>query len=125
MDHHQRLQLANRIHLALMRELGQGIDLKQMLHSALYARDVLLVCQAYPGSELQLLGRQFAQATAQAERLATQPPSSRWQRDSSGFGLSKPARSQSFSDFDSFLDSGHDVRHVQRRWLAPSTWFAR
>jgi hypothetical protein len=56
MHHPRRAQIANRIHLALMRELGQGIDLKLMLHSALYARDVLLVCQAYPGSELQQLG---------------------------------------------------------------------
>lgn len=123
MDHHHRLQIANRIHLALMRELGQGIDLKQMLRSALYARDVLLVCQAYPGSDLQALGRQFGRATDEAERQAARPSSRA--RDSSGFGVSKPVASEGFSDFGSFIDSGHELRQAQRRWLAPSTWFAR
>ena len=63
MDRQHRLQLAHRIHLGLMRELGQGIDIEQMLSSALYARDVLLVCQAYPTSELPWLGEQFRQAS--------------------------------------------------------------
>jgi hypothetical protein len=75
-----RLQLANRIHLGLMRELGQGIDLQRMLNSALYARDVLLVCQAHADTELPQLGEQFRQAGA---------------------------------------------RQPVRRWLTPSTWFAR
>ena len=81
MDSQHRLNLATRIHLGLMRELGQGIDVKQMLGSALYARDVLLVCQAFPGSDLQRLGEQFRQASADliarraapARRLAARP----------------------------------------------------
>ncbi len=107
-----------------MRELGQGIDVKQMLNSALYARDVLLVCQAYPDSELPALGRQFSRAAAEAERHVAPRPS-RLSRDSSGFGISKPAASGGFSDFDAFFDSGHGHRQAQRRWLAPSTWFGR
>jgi hypothetical protein len=107
--------------LALMRELGQGIDVKQMLNSALYARDVLLVCQAYPDSELPALGRQFSRATAEVGQRAA----SRGARDSSGFGVSTPAASENFSDFGAFIDSGHGLRQAQRRWLAPSTWFAR
>ncbi len=120
-DH--RLQLANRIHQELMRELGQGIDLKQMLHSALYARDVLLVCRAYPGSELQRLGLQFVLASAEAERQALRP--SGWRRDSSGFALSMPPLSGAPSDFDSDFNGPLHLRRAPRRWLAPSTWFVR
>jgi hypothetical protein len=122
MDSQHRLQLANRIHLGLMRELGQGIDVKQMLGSALYARDVLLVCQAYPGSELQQLGEQFREATADLieRRAAT---SAGWGRDSSGFGVSKPPKGS--SGFDDFVDSMPEARPAARRWLTPSTWFAR
>ncbi len=124
MDPHHRLQLANRIHLGLMRELGQGIDVKQMLGSTLYARDVLLVCQAYPGTELQRLGEQFRQATAELiARRAARP--SGWPRHSSGFGLSKPAEVSGYPGFDDFDESRPDPRPPARRWLTPSTWFAR
>ena len=119
MDPHHRLQLANRIHLGLMRELGQGIDVKQMLNSALYARDVLLVCQAYADTELPVLGEQFRQAAAEAQTHRTD-----WQRDSSGFGVSKPAVS-AHSDFDEFAEALTEPRQPARRWLTPSTWFAR
>jgi hypothetical protein len=116
---HHRLQLANRIHLGLMRELGQGIDLNQMLNSALYARDVLLVCQGYPDTELPYLGEQFRQATADAMTRRTD-----WPRDSSGFGLSRPAVG-SHSGFDEYAEALADARQPARRWLTPSTWFAR
>ena len=42
----RRLQLATRIHYALLREIGQGIDVGRLLKHPLYARDVLLVCDA-------------------------------------------------------------------------------
>lgn len=124
MDPHHRLQLANRIHLGLMRELGQGIDVKQMLHSALYARDVLLVCQAYPGTDLQRLGEQFRQATAELIASRAARPSG-WSRHSSGFGLSKPAAASTYPGFDDFAESLPAARQPVRRWLTPSTWFAR
>jgi hypothetical protein len=124
MDPHHRLQLVNRIHLGLMRELGQGIDVKQMLGSALYARDVLLVCQAYPGTELQRLGEQFREATAEHITRRAAGPSG-WPRSGAGFGLSKPAASSSYPAFDDFADSLPDTRQPARRWLTPSTWFAR
>jgi hypothetical protein len=124
MDPHHRLQLANRIHLGLMRELGQGIDVKRMLGSTLYARDVLLVCQGYPGTELQRLGEQFRQATAELIASRAARPSG-WQRNSSGFGVSKPALASAYPGFDDFADSLPDTRQPARRWLTPSTWFAR
>lgn len=106
MDPQRRRQLAHRIHLGLMRELGQGIDIKQMLNSALYARDVLLVCQAHADTELPLLGEQFRQAAAE-------PPTRHadWRRDSCGF--------------DEFAEALAKSRQPTRRWLTPSTWFAR
>lgn len=118
MDPQSRLQLANRIHLGLMRELGQGIDVRQMLDSALYARDVLLVCQAYPASELPQLAEQFRQATAaEIARRATQTA-----RERAAFAASRPARA---AGFDDFVDSLPAERSTARRWLVPSTWFAR
>jgi len=124
MDGLHRLNLASHIHLGLMRELGQGIDVKQMLGSALYARDVLLVCQAFPGSDLQRLGEQFRQASADlSERRAAQPAG--WRRDRSAFGVSRPPVSKAHSEFDDFADSLPDTRQPARRWLTPSTWFAR
>jgi hypothetical protein len=119
-----REQIANRIHLGLMRELGQGIDVKQMLRSALYARDVLLVCQAYPGSELQRLGAEFRLAGLEAAPGAA-PRASGWQRDSSGFDALRPAPPGSDSDFDVFMGSAQEARQATRRWLVPSTWFGR
>ena len=119
MDPQHRLQLANRIHLGLMRELGQGINLKQMLDSALYARDVLLVCQAYPDTELPRLSEQFREATAEwlVQRSA-------WKRDSSGFGASKPAAG-THSGFDEFAEALSEAPQPARRWLTPSSWFSR
>mgnify|MGYP003531301394 CR=1 FL=1 len=119
MDPHRRLQLANRIHFGLMRELGQGFDLKQMPDRALCARDVLLVCHAYPDTELPQLGEQFREATA--EQL---PRRTDRQRDSSGFGVSWPA-ANNHSGFDEFAEALADARQPARRWLTPSTWFTR
>jgi len=42
----RRLQLATRIHYALLRETGIGADVSRLLKQPLYARDVLLVCEA-------------------------------------------------------------------------------
>ena len=123
-DPHHRLQIAQRIHQELLRELGQGIDVKQMLNSALYARDVLLVCQAYPGADLQRLGEQFRHASAQAIAQAAEGPRA-WQHDSSGLGVSRPTSTAAHSDFDSLVDGLHDARPAARRWLTPSTWFSR
>ena len=54
-----QLKIAQRINLLLQRELAQGIDVPRMLAQPLYARDVLLVCDAVRGSDLALLAQQF------------------------------------------------------------------
>jgi hypothetical protein len=55
----RRLQLATRIHYALLREIGQGVDVGRMLKHPLYARDVLLVCDACNGHDLRRLAVAF------------------------------------------------------------------
>jgi len=61
------MKIAGRINAQLVRELGQGIDPARMLTEPLYARDVLLVCEALPGTELAELGSTFRQALQAAE----------------------------------------------------------
>jgi hypothetical protein len=123
MDNDTRRQIANRMHLLLRRELGQGIDVVRTLAEPLYARDVLLVCDALPGSELASLALQF--------RAAEPPPAvkrpaadaglpSRWPQDSAGFGTSLPAAR------DSDLPETSAIHPTApRRWLSPSSWLGR
>jgi len=62
----RRLQLATRIHYALLRELDQGIDVGRMLKHPLYARDVLLVCDACNGNDLPRLAKAYRGAMQEA-----------------------------------------------------------
>jgi hypothetical protein len=62
----RRLQLATRIHYALLREIGQGIDVGRLLKHPLYARDVLLVCDACSGHDLRRLATAFRGASMPA-----------------------------------------------------------
>jgi hypothetical protein len=92
-----------------MRLLGQGIDVRQMLSRSLYARDVLVVCQAWPDGDLQRLGEQLRQAAGDViERRAARPTG--WGRDRCGFG--------------DLVGSPTDTHQSARRWLAPSAGFA-
>ncbi len=108
-----RLQVATKIHFYLLRELGQGIDVEQMLRQDLYARDVLLVCAACESPELTKLADQFKRLHRDAAKPASapgNPPAAprpaasatghsapghtpaplAWSRDTSGFSLSRP-----------------------------------
>ncbi len=96
------LQIAQRIDAGLKREIGTGVDLRRLLTQTLYARDVLLVCDALRGSELASLSAQFRQASA--ERAGAAEPASGWGA-LSGFGpTSKPPAEAP-------------------RWFSPSRWF--
>ncbi len=57
------LSIADRIHRALVREIGQGLDRQRLLRDALYARDVLLVCEALHHTGLPDLAQRFRQAS--------------------------------------------------------------
>jgi hypothetical protein len=63
MDSNHRLHLATRIHFALLRELGSGIDVGLMLSRDLYALDVINVCRASDNEELEHLAEQFVRAS--------------------------------------------------------------
>lgn len=105
-----RLLLARRIDAGLERQLGMGIELPRLLGSALYARDVLLVCQAYPDTELPELALQFRVASAGAAAANTSAPAS-------GFDSSTPA--------DSAPGGAERPDSRARRWHNPSSWFGR
>ena len=67
------LKLADRIHLLLVRELGQGLDRQRMLREPLYARDVLLVCDAMLLTDAPFLAMHFRRCAAgpdEAEQAA-------------------------------------------------------
>jgi hypothetical protein len=98
----RRLQIATRIHYALMRELGHGVDVGHLLKHPLYARDVLLVCDACSGNDLPRLAVAFRGMTAAA---GTQPSVF----DASGFGVS------------AFGSSGFGVSQFTTS-AAPSSW---
>jgi hypothetical protein len=57
-------RIASRIDALLRLELGHGIDGKRMLTETLYARDVLLVCDAHPDSDLAAMAHHFRAAVA-------------------------------------------------------------
>ena len=76
------LTMADRIHALLVREIGQGLDRQRLLREPLYARDVLLVCDALPQSGLPALAQQFRQALVD---LAETEASSRKGFSASGF----------------------------------------
>lgn len=54
-----RMQLAQRIHQVLVREIDHAIEVERLLTDAHYARDVLLVCDALAGSEAPPLATQL------------------------------------------------------------------
>jgi hypothetical protein len=58
------LKIAARMNGLLKNELGQGVVPARMLSEPLYARDVLLVCEALRGSELAELATRFRRALA-------------------------------------------------------------
>ncbi|HEY6133450.1 MAG TPA: hypothetical protein VIW70_05695 [Rubrivivax sp.] len=114
----RRLQLANRMHLQLLRHLGHGVDIERLLRDSRYARDVLLVCDAMPEHGLRELAARFR--GAEQEDLVAHPMA--WAQDTSGFGVSAPAPAGTPIDID--LDALESAGPERRRgWLAASRWF--
>jgi len=115
-----RYPIAERIGELLEFELGQGIDARRMLNDALYARDVLLVCEAEPGSQLDGLARQFRKAPAFRMRDPAPAPASG--PPSTGFGVSRPRVDRDGSTDVAVLASDGTRR---RPWYSPVRWLGR
>ena len=82
------LKIADRIHVLLVRELGQGLDRQRMVKDTLYARDVLLVCDALRQTDAPFLAQHFRRSAAAPEEAGAQKPAPRGLRVlSSIFGV--------------------------------------
>lgn len=79
-----RLRIATRIHYALRRWLGQGIDVERMLLRPAYAKEVLHVCHGCGDIELRALAIDFealpAPVEAPVEDAVVRMPAARSER---------------------------------------------
>ena len=102
------LKLCARIDVLLQRELGLGIEPGRMLAEPLYARDVLLVCDALHGSE-------GADLAARLRRAMAAEPDRGGAPSRPGFGASR------------FLGSLFGPPSTPGALAAPThrSWFAR
>ncbi|MDH4391471.1 MAG: hypothetical protein QE285_08615 [Aquabacterium sp.] len=117
-----RLQLAQRIHQLLLREIDHAIEVERLLADPRYARDVLLVCEAVPGGELQplvVLFREASRPTAgQPDDPGHAPQPNDWGRDTSGFGVTQPPPMPDAGDTRRASDSATVPLDSSRRsWL--------
>jgi hypothetical protein len=79
------LLLATRIHHALLRHLGSGIDVGAMLAREGYAREVLYVCEGCGDAELKALGEQFKRLRGPVPAVRVAPPEPSLEAPDSGF----------------------------------------
>jgi len=120
-----RLRIATRIHFALLRHLGEGIDVGTMLKNDAQAREVLWVCEASGDAELIALARQYVRAGMLSDEAkaagghATQDTP--WARDTSGFGVSHPPEMHESPDVGTRKRS----TSVSSGWLNPVSWLRR
>ena len=123
MNSDRLLRITTRIHVLLVRELGQGIDILRMINERRYARDVLLVCDAQPGTDLASLAEHFRTTRAAladaALAAASEPPKGFGVTLSSLFGtdfeVSRPS-------LDSRLGEIGTPPAAARRWASPARW---
>jgi hypothetical protein len=112
-----RLRTATRIHFALLRHYGEGVEVGTLLKNEADAREALWVCEASGDAELVELARQFRRLNAteaQARKRAAAaiaPQDAAWARNTSGFGVSRPLA----------LDA-EPSGFAGSQWLKPSTW---
>ena len=121
MQNNNRLRIATRIHFALLRHLGEGIDVGTMLKRDSEAREVLWVCQASGDAELVALSHQYERA-AELENEALHagghmPQDTHWFKDTSGFGVSQPP--------EAAAHPAASQAAASRSWRKPASWFQR
>lgn len=131
------LQIADRIDVQLQAKLARGIDLGRMLSDPLYARDVLLVCDAHRGEELATLAREFREAMAEApdaseaSDASEAPPESRpasaWSRATSDFMSSlfdvfRPSQPTSSTLPPADPAAQAELQRRAQAWYSPTRW---
>ena len=129
MNANTRLQIATRIHFALLRHLGEGIDLGAMLKRPSEAREVLWVCEASGDAELVALARQY-QRTVALEQEGVKAgghaqQDTPWSRDTSGFGLSQPPVLPLSAAVTPVRGRAAPAPAGAASWLKPATWLRR
>ena len=115
----ERFPIAQSISRLLECELGQGVDARRMLNDPLYARDVLLVCKAHPGSELDELAQRFRKAPA--FRMRDPAPPAAGGVPSTGFDASRPGVPSDLSELSDLAAA--EAR--RRPWYSPTRWLGR
>ena len=118
-----RLHVATRLHYALLRYLGEGIDIGAMLRKPDYAAEVLHVCRGSQDAELMRLADQFEAAPRLDPALSSMPrpiakrdaapQDAAWSQDSSGFGITQPP-----------AELPHRAAKAPR-WFEAERWFSR
>jgi hypothetical protein len=121
------LRIAERIDTLMRTELGIAVDAQRMLGEALYARDVLLVCDARRDSDLAVLSQHFRVAANERDGAGTQP--STWGQDSSGFSASSNSEFASSSmpgalpaTPSRFGSTPAAQAERSRSWFSPYRW---
>jgi hypothetical protein len=125
-------RLAELIALGLRERLGVVLDTTRVLDDALYARDVLLVCDAYRGQDLAELAQHFRAARDEPVAL---PQAARAAPAASNFGAPSSGLDTHGSGFvpsNVDTDTPPDTRTLQRRaaraarsrgaWWSPGRW---
>lgn len=125
-----RLRIATKIHFAVRRYLGEGLDVGAMLKDAAYATEVLYVCRGSRDPELCTLADQFEAAprvelARTAPRQAEQqqrpaPQDALWAQNTTGFGLTRPAGLEPLPPATTAKVHGAAARWYQeaRRWFS-------
>jgi hypothetical protein len=119
---HARLRIATRIHFALLRHLGEGIDVGSMLKDDAQAREVLWVCQASRDPELIRLARQYERAGTLGDEPGHAAQETAWARDTSGFGVSQPPE---MPEPGKPRKGGTSSTNASSGWLNPVSWLRR
>ena len=136
MDLNTRLRIATRIHFALLRHLGEGVDVAVMLKHEAQAREVLWVCEASGDDELVALGRQYQRAVTLEQEARTAGGHAHqdtpWAGDTSGFGVSQPPEMPEMGvrpgrlvpTLTAAVTPGTAKRRdrTATRWLNPANW---
>ena len=112
----ERFPIAQSISSLLERELGQGVDARRMINDPMYARDVLLVCKAHPGSELDELAQRFRKAPA--FRMRDPAPPAAGGVPTTRLDPSRPGVPSDLSDL-----AAAETR--RRPWYSPTRWLGR